>query len=94
MDLSAHLFWDVDPEKVDFEENARWLIERVFSRGMISDVNQIRDYYGDQRILKEMLEARYLNEPTLNFFSIIYNTPKEDFRCYKLRQLNLVHSPF
>jgi hypothetical protein len=94
MELSQHLFWDTDRQKLDYEKNARWLIERVLSRGMLSDVRKIQAYYGNERILKEMLQARYLDKHTLNFLSVVYETPKEEFRCYKLRQLNQVHWPF
>jgi hypothetical protein len=93
MELSQHLFWDTDPSTLDYEKNARWLIERVYSRGRMSDVRKIQAYYGDERILKEMLETRYLDPQMLNFFSVVYDTPKEEFRCYKLQQLNPGHWP-
>lgn len=69
MELSPHLFWDTDPSKLDYEKNARWLISRVFSRGLMRDVNEIRKYYGDQRILQEMLMAPYLDKQTLAFLA-------------------------
>ncbi|MCB9232087.1 MAG: hypothetical protein H6581_10510 [Bacteroidia bacterium] len=81
MKLSRHLFWDTDPDKVDFEKNARQVIERVLTRGTLPEVRQIQEYYGHDRILKEMMGARYLDRRTLNFLSTIYHVPKEEFRC-------------
>ena len=86
MHLSQYLFWDTDPAKVDFEKNARWVISRVFSRGSILDVRRIQEHYGSERILSEMLQAPYLDKITLNFLSLVYNVPKEKFRCYKKMQ--------
>ena len=37
MNLSKTLFWDTDPTKIDYEKNARHIIERVLQRGDLSD---------------------------------------------------------
>lgn len=83
--LSTFLFWDVNPEELDPEKNARQIIERVLTRGDIQDWFEIRSYYGMQRIANEAMQMRYLDDLTLNFVSTLFNIPKEDFRCYTMK---------
>ena len=44
--FSAHLFWDVRKEDVDFDEHAQYIIKRVLEYGLLEDWNLIRQYYG------------------------------------------------
>jgi hypothetical protein len=81
MKLSPHLFWDTDPDKIDYEKNARKVIERVLTRGTMEEVRQIQKFYGHERILSEMQQARSLDRQTLNFLCAVYHVSKEDFRC-------------
>ncbi len=37
MELSKTLFWDTDIKKIDYEKNARLLIERLLMRGLLND---------------------------------------------------------
>ncbi|MEM7040485.1 MAG: hypothetical protein AAF570_26200, partial [Bacteroidota bacterium] len=58
MNLSPYLFWDVDPEKLDFEKHARLIVERVVTRGRIEDWQEIKRYYGLERIKAEVVKIR------------------------------------
>ena len=37
--FSAHLFWDVRKEDVDFDEHAQYIIKRVLEYGLLEDWN-------------------------------------------------------
>ncbi len=39
------IFWDIDPEKLDYKLRANFIIERVFERGDVEDIRQCRRYY-------------------------------------------------
>ena len=80
--LSKTLFWDTDITKIDYEKNARHIIERVLMRGMLSDWFTIKDYYGIERIKSEIIKIRYLDKVTLNFCSKYFKIPKKQFKCY------------
>ena len=84
MNLGKHLFWDTDPSKVDYEKHARQIIHRVLTRGTFKEVKEIQNYYGHDRILKEMMQVPSLDKKTLNFLSTVYRVPKEEFRCSKI----------
>jgi len=88
MKLTKTLFWDTDYSKLDFENNARKIIERVISMGNLSDWYQIQKYYGSDRIKKEVTQIRYLDVVSLNFCCHYFNLKKEDFRCYTLQRSN------
>ena len=94
MKLGKHLFWDTNPDKVDYEKHARSVIERVLTRGTLPEVRQIQEYYGHQRILDEMRSIRSLDRQTLNFLSSVYQVPKEEFRCYNIQQSTQEHWPY
>ena len=50
--FSAHLFWDVRKEDVDFDEHAQYIIKRVLEYGLLEDWNLIRQYYGLSKIVE------------------------------------------
>ena len=86
--FEKRIFWDVNFEKIDYDGKANFVIERVFERGDVEDIRQCRRYYGDEKVTEALLEAKFLPLHTTLFVSAIFNLPIENFRCYKLRQLN------
>ncbi len=84
--FSANLFWDTDESTLDMEKNARFIIERVLSRGRLSDWFALVQLYGRDRIKKEAMQIRYLDKVTLSFCSTLFNVPKSKFRCYNQPQ--------
>jgi hypothetical protein len=86
MQLSKTLFWDTDLQQVNWDEHARFVIERVLTRGGLEDWREILHYYGLDKIKAESLQMRYLDKLTLNFCCTLFSIPKEQFRCYKQPQ--------
>ncbi|MEQ1745186.1 MAG: hypothetical protein ABMA02_07170 [Saprospiraceae bacterium] len=86
LDFSPNLFWDTDETTLGAEKNARFIIERVLSRGRLSDWFALVQLYGLERIKKEAMQIRYLDQVTLSFCSAIFGMPKSRFRCYKQPQ--------
>ncbi|MBI5540763.1 MAG: hypothetical protein HY951_11935 [Bacteroidia bacterium] len=86
MDLNISLFWDVEFENVDYDKYSQFIINRVLLRGDIKDWQEIKLYYGVERIKQEIKQMKYLDERTLNFCSIYFNISKIDFKCYNTPQ--------
>ena len=82
MNLSKHLFWDIEFNKLDIEANARFIIERVVSRGDISDWNAIKELYGLAKIKNEVIGIRSMDAKTLSFLSSYFQLSMNSFRCY------------
>lgn len=85
-DFSKSLFWDINQSTLDADKNARFIVERVITRGRLSDWRKLFSFYGMERIKNEVLQVRYLDQLTLNFCSSFFNVPKSEFRCYNQPQ--------
>ena len=92
--LDKRIFWDVDFDNIDYDKKWKTVIERIFDRGDINDIRQVRRYYGDEKVMEALTTAKYLFDETINFCSAIFEIPKEKFRCYILKQSNPVRSGF
>ena len=91
MQLSPHIFWDLEVNSINFQQHARLVIERVVRYGSLADWHQLKAFYGIHRIKKEAVEIRTLDKKTLNFLSVILEIPKVKFRCYKQTQSTTTH---
>jgi nicotinamide mononucleotide adenylyltransferase len=86
--FDKRIFWDVNFEQLDYDAKASFVIERVFERGDVEDIRQCRRYYGDEKVAEALLKAKYLPEHRMHLAAAVIDKPVEQFRCYKLRQLN------
>ncbi|MBS1623743.1 MAG: hypothetical protein JST83_06965 [Bacteroidetes bacterium] len=92
--FDKRIFWDVDPGKIDYDGKANWVIERVFERGDVEDIRRCRRYYGDEKVEKALLNAKYLSKPTLYLAAAVTGKEITEFRCYTQRLLNQPLYPF
>jgi hypothetical protein len=76
------LFWDIDPETLDVNEHARFIIERVLKKGSLEDWFYLKSIYRLDQIKKESLNIRSLDKRTLYFLSNYFNVNVKHFRCY------------
>lgn len=92
--FDKRIFWDVLFENINYDVKHKFVIERVFERGDVSDIRECRRYYGDELISDVLLNAKYLPLMSIYLASAVINKPIEDFKCYKLRQLNPTLYPY
>lgn len=86
--FDKRIFWDINFENLDYDLRANFVIERVFERGDVNDIRNCRRYYGDDKVTKVLLQAKFLPEHRIHLASAVINKPLEEFRCYILRQSN------
>jgi hypothetical protein len=86
--FDKRIFWDVDFDRLDCDAKATFVIERVFERGDVQDIRNCRRYYGDEKVTKVLLNAKYLPEHRIHLASAVTGKPLNEFRCYTLRQSN------
>lgn len=84
--FNSTLFWDVDISGLDMEKSNRLIIERVFSLGTMEEVKAVLGYYGSDRIINTLANLNYLDPKTLNFVSVLFDKPQNEFRCYLRKQ--------
>ncbi len=53
-------FWDVDFDKLAYDNKGSFIIEGVFERGDVDDIRNCRRYYGDEKVNDVLLKAKYL----------------------------------
>lgn len=84
-------FWDIDFDKLDADEHAAFIVERVFSEGKLTELKQILSYYQQSQIISFLKDAAFLDEKTLTFCSVLFGIDKSEFKCYLKRQSNQLH---
>ena len=89
--LSKHLFWDIDPNLLEWERSKKTIIERVIERGSLEEWVCIVKIYTLEGIVNTAKTFRSMSPIDLNFIATISNTPKEEFRCYNTRLLTGQH---
>jgi len=89
--LSEYLFWDCNINLLDPNIDRKLILERVFSRGTENDEKEVLNYYGKNIVKNTILDIKYFDKKTLNYLSIVFNIPKEEFKCYKY---SLSKNPF
>lgn len=92
--FDSRIFWDVSFENLDYDLKANFVIERVFERGDVDDIRHCRRYYGDKKVTKVLLTAKFLPEHRIHLASAVINKPLQAFRCYTLRQSNPALFPY
>lgn len=81
------LFWDVDPEEIDFKEDAQFVIGRVLDLGNMEEWLAARELYGLEKI-KEAAQAHVFSDRrSLNFWAIILGLPLEKMSCSRNHSL-------
>lgn len=86
--FNESIFWDVDPQKIDYDTWGKYVIERVLSSGDSKDWQELKRFYGLEKIKNTTTQvSRYLDNVTLNFLSFYFNVPKDGFKCYERKQL-------
>jgi hypothetical protein len=83
-EVNTRVFWDVNATELDYDKRSRFVIERVFERGDVCDVRNIRRYYGDELILKTLKSSNWLDEKTVYLASSIFRCPLNEFKCFLL----------
>jgi hypothetical protein len=82
MELSKVLFWDTNFDTLDYQKHKEYIIEKVLVYGKISDWRQIQAYYTNDVIKEVAVNLRNLDAKTLAFLSVIFDIPKQKFRCF------------
>ena len=82
IEFNKALFWDVQIDSLDIETHARFIIERIVSRGDLADWKLLKKIYGKKKIKQEVLGIRSLDKKTVSFLSVYFGMEKADFRCY------------
>lgn len=93
-DFSAHLFWDVDKEKLDLQIHKQQVIRQVLEHGLLSDWLIINSLYGLKTIAETTASFRQLDPRAFSFIVALSGMPKESFACFTTNPLMPKHWNF
>lgn len=57
--LRPILFWDIDPEKIDYSKNRNFVIQRVFERGNETEIKEIIRFYGVDTCISAIKKGKF-----------------------------------
>ena len=60
------IFWDTDIGTIDWEDNKRSVIRRIFERGNEKEINEIIRFYGRKDIVKILIQTKSLSPTAMN----------------------------
>ena len=71
MKFRQALFWDLNPEKIDAERNAEYIIERILDLGHDDEVRWVRKFYDISLIKKVVDNPRRLRSDTKKLWTLM-----------------------
>jgi hypothetical protein len=71
MKFRQSLFWDTNPEWIDTEKNAQYIIERVLDFGDDAEVRWLRNFYDLSLIKQVVAKSRSLRPETKNLWTLL-----------------------
>ncbi len=83
--LTKTLFWDIDLKQIDWQKHHDFVIGRVLLYGDENDFVKIKKMYGLPAIKKAVIKTKNFDKKSLNFWSVIFNIPKNKFLCFQTR---------
>jgi hypothetical protein len=75
MKFRQSLFWDVDPDTIDVEKNATYIIERIMDFGNDDEVRWMWKTYTKDRLLGVIGRSRSLHDESRIFWKIVIDAP-------------------
>lgn len=92
--INPTYFWDIDISTLDEIKSKRLIIERVANLGNLDEIKLVFIHYGEMELIRTICKLNYLDPKTLNFFSLLFNIPKSNFKCFTRKQLKAQHWNF
>lgn len=71
--FSKYLFWDASIETIDLQQHKNYIIERVLSRGFLTDFYLLLKLYNHNEICAAIKSSKVLDKKTANFCCHFFN---------------------
>ena len=66
--FSEYLFWDSNIADIDIKKNKRYIIERVLTRGQLTDFKAMLNVYATSEIIESILKSKHhISHLTIQF---------------------------
>ena len=71
MKFRQSLFWDTNPDKIDVQKNAQYIIERVLDFGRDAEVSWLWQTYDKSLLKKVVTQSRSLRSSTKTLWTLL-----------------------
>lgn len=71
MKFRQSLFWDTNPDKIDIQKNAQYIIERVLDFGRDAEVSWLWQTYDKSLLKKVVTQSRSLRSSTKTLWTLL-----------------------
>lgn len=79
--FSKYLFWDSEVEDINLQKNKRYIIERVMTRGKMTDFEILLSIYTKDEIVNEIRKSKELDPKTQHFCSWYFGIPQNELQA-------------
>lgn len=81
--LRRSLFWDVDPDSIDFKKNSEYVIARILEYGNIKEIAWMFRAYDRKKIRDVFITHRGFSPRTAYFWKSFFNLRENQILCLK-----------
>ncbi len=74
MKFRQSLFWDTNPDNIDFNKNAPYVIERIMDFGRDDEVRWLWNYYDKELMRKVVAKSRSVRPETKALWTLLLQT--------------------
>src|SRR3989338_4629865 len=85
----SSLFWDVNPERLDIEEDTSFIIGRVLDFGNLKEWRLVERLYGKEKIAEVARDHVFTDPRSANFWAIILSIPVNQMKCTRIPSLKV-----
>lgn len=90
--LQPELFWDIDPNSLDWNKHKQLIVERVLERGSYKSFQITEEHYGLEEMKKLICRMTYMHPKDMAFVKIYFQLKSEDLKCYTAKRSNLAYT--
>ncbi len=83
------MFWDVNPERLDTEKDAPFIIGRVLDFGNLKEWRLIEQLYGKEKIAEVAKDHVFTDPRSANFWAFILSIPVNQMKCTRIPSLKI-----
>ncbi|MBW8048909.1 MAG: hypothetical protein FVQ77_00935 [Cytophagales bacterium] len=94
LNLTKGLFWEVDNQKLNWEEDKVYIIGRVLDMGTWDDIIMVFERYSEEEIKRSIVQFRELHRRTELLWSQYFKIPVESFSSWQRRETSQVKGPW
>jgi len=76
-------FWDINPQKIDFQKNSSYVAERLLELGDFEEIAWLLKTYGKEFLKRTVEKSCNLSLKSANFYSLYFGIDPKEVLCLR-----------